>query len=114
MEDGSFGTSFEKIQAAIDENIELSNWEVAAEISHIFEIEHDWEDTEDISMEMNDKVPAYKYAEIDEVLGGVLVPTDEAKLVAVADGKFADPIKCTDSLMNVIAERLPKPANPTA
>ena len=63
---------------------------------------------------MNDKVPAYKYAEIDEVLGGVLVPTAEAKLVAVADGKFADPIKCTDSLMNVIAERLPKPANPTA
>lgn len=102
------------VQAAIDENIELSNWEVAAEISHIFEIEHDWEDTEDISMEMNDKVPAYKYAEIDEVLGGVLVPTAEAKLVAVADGKFADPIKCTDSLMNVIAERLPKPANPTA
>ena len=102
------------VQAAIDENIELSNWEVATEISHIFEIEHDWEDTEDISMEMNDKVPAYKYAEIDEVLGGVLVPTAEAKLVAVADGKFADPIKCTDSLMNVIAERLPKPANPTA
>lgn len=102
------------VQAAIDEGILLSNWEVAAEIAHVFEVDYDWEDTEDISMEMDDCVPAYKYAEVDEVLGGVLKPTDEAKLVAVADGKLAEPLKCTDSLMNVIAERLPKAANPTA
>ena len=63
---------------------------------------------------MYDTVPAYKYAELDEVLGGVLAPAEDARLAAVADGKFADPVKCTDSLMNVIAERLPKPANPTA
>ena len=102
------------VQAAIDENVELSNWEVAAEIAHVFEVDYEWEDTDDISDEMYDAVPAYKYAELDEVLGGVLAPTEDAKLVAVEDGKFADPIKCTDSLMNVIAERLPKPANPTA
>ena len=102
------------VQAAIDENVALSNWEVAAEIAHVFEVDYEWEDTDDISDEMYDTVPAYKYAELDEVLGGVLAPTEAAKLVAVADGKFADPIKCTDSLMNVIAERLPKPANPTA
>ena len=59
-------------------------------------------------------VPAYKYAVVDEVLGGVLKPADDARLAVVGDAKFADPIKCTDSLMNVIAERLPKPANPTA
>ena len=102
------------VQAAIDEGIGLSNWEVAAEIAHVYEVDYDWEDTEDISMEMDDAVPAYKYAEIDEVLGGVLTPSEDAKLVAAADDKFADPIKCTDSLMNVIKERIPKPANPTA
>lgn len=102
------------VQAAIDEGIGLSNWEVAAEIAHVYEVDYDWEDTEDISMEMDDAVPAYKYAEIDEVLGGVLTPSEDAKLVAAADDKFSDPIKCTDSLMNVIKERIPKPANPTA
>ena len=102
------------VQAAIDENVLLSNWEVAAEIAHVFEVDYEWEDTEDISDEMYDTVPAYKYAELDEVLGGVLAPAEDARLAAVADGKFADPVKCTDSLMNVIAERLPKPANPTA
>jgi formate dehydrogenase major subunit len=101
------------VQAAINEDVELSNWEVAAEIAHVFEVDYEWEDTEDISAEMDDEVPAYKYAVIDEVLGGVLTPAD-AKLVVVGDAKFADPIKCTDSLMNVISERLPKPANPTA
>ncbi len=102
------------VQAAIDEDVSLNNWEVAAEIAHVFEVDYEWEDTEDISAEMCDTVPAYKYAELDEVLGGVLAPTGDARLVPVEDGKLADPIKCTDSLMNVIAERLPNPANPTA
>ena len=102
------------MQAAIDEDVALSNCEVAAEIAHVFEVDYEWEDTEDISKEMDDVIARYKYAEVDEVLGGVLIPTEDAKLVAVADGKFAEPIKCTDSLMNVIAERLPKAANPTA
>lgn len=102
------------VQAAIDEGVELSNWEVAAEIAHVFEVDYDWKDTEDISLEMDDAVPAYKHAEIGEILGGVLSPSAEAKLVTVGDDKFAEPIKCTDSLMNVIKERIPKPVNPTA
>lgn len=102
------------VQAAIEEDVALSNWEVAAEIAHVFEVDYQWEDTEDISAEMDDMVPAYKYAEVGEVLGGVLVPAGDAKLVAVKDGEFADKLNCTDSLMNVICERLPKPANPTA
>ncbi|MBR3788237.1 MAG: FAD-dependent oxidoreductase [Firmicutes bacterium] len=114
--DGTYTNTERRLQfveAAIDEDVLLSNWEVAAEISHVFEIDHEWEDTEDISMEMDDTVPSYKYAELDEVLGGVLTPAD-AKLVAVGNVQFIDPLKCTDSLMNVISERLPKPANPTA
>lgn len=102
------------VQAAIEEDVELANWEIATEIAHVFEVDYEWENTEDISVAMNDEVPAYKYAVVDEVLGGVLKPADDARLAVIGDAKFADPIKCTDSLMNVIVERLPKPANPTA
>lgn len=102
------------VEAAIDEDILFSNWEVAAEIAHIFEVDFDWEDTDDISDEMSDTVEAYKYAELGEVLGGVLAPASGAALVAVADGPAFDELPCTDSLMQVISMRLPKPANPTA
>ena len=61
---------------------------------------------------MEDCVPTYKYAEIDEVLGGVLMPVD-AKLAVVSGNVFGDRLECTDSLMNCISERLPKMANPT-
>lgn len=102
------------VQAAIDEEVMLSNWEVAVEIAHIFEVDYAWEDTEDISVEMDNTVLTYKYAEPGAILGDVLAPISDAKLVAVADGKFVEPLACTDSLMNVIAGRLPKMANPTA
>ena len=102
------------MQAAIDEEVLFSNWEVAAEIAHVFEAEFDWETTEDISDEMNDKVPVYKFAELGEITGGILMPGSDAKLVPASAGAlFADPLKCTDSLMNVIDERLPEPVSPT-
>lgn len=113
--DGTFTNTERRIQpvlAAIDEDIYLSNWEVAAAIAQIFEVDCEWESTEDISFEMEDCVPTYKYAELDEVLGGVLVPVD-ARLAAIEGNVFGDYLKCTDSLMNCIAERLPKMANPT-
>ena len=102
------------VQAAIDEDILFSNWEVAAEIAHIFEVDFAWDGTDDISDEMCDTVDSYKYAQIGEVLGGVLKPSEDAALVAVADGPVVDELPCTDSLMQVISMRLPKPANPTA
>ena len=102
------------VEAAIDEGILFSNWEVAAEIAHVFEVDFDWEDTDDISDEMSDTVPAYKYAMLDEVLGGAFAPTEDACLVAVADGPVVDELPTTDSLMQVIKERLPKPVDPTA
>lgn len=102
------------VQAAIDEDILFSNWEVAAEIAHIFEVDFAWDGTDDISDEMCDTVDAYKYAQIGEVLSGVLKPSEDAALVAVADGPVVDELPCTDSLMQVISMRLPKPANPTA
>ena len=114
--DGTYTNTERRLQpvyAAIDEDIELSNWEVAAAIAGIFEEDCGWESTEDISDEMDDCVPAYKYAVLDEVLGGVLKPA-EPKLVAAESDVFGDQLPCTDSLMNAIAERLPVMADPTA
>ena len=101
------------VEAAVDEGILLANWEVAQEIAHIFEVETPWEDTDDISDEMCDTEPLYKYSIMDEVRGGVLAPV-APKLVAVPDGPLTDPLETTDSLMQSIIERIPKPACPTA
>ena len=115
--DGTFTNTERRMQlveAAIDEDILFSNWEVAAEIAHVFEVDFEWEGTDDISDEMSDTVDAYKYAQLNDVLGGVLKPADGAALVAVADGPVVEELPCTDSLMQIIMQRLPKPANPTA
>ena len=114
--DGTFTNTERRMQlvkAAIDEGIDMANWQVASEISHIFEVDNEWESTEDISAEMNYEVERYRLAELGEVLGGVLEPTEDAKLVAVGRGVFADPIPCTDAHMNNISERLPKAVIPT-
>lgn len=84
----------------------FSNWEVAAELAHVYEVEMPFDDVEDISDEMNDKLPVYRYAEMGEISGGVL-ECKEAKLAAVADAAFIAPLHCTDHLMNMIDERLP-------
>ena len=100
------------VEAAIDEGIEFANWEIASEIAYIYEVELPWDDTDDISDEMSDCVLPYRYAELGEVYGGVLQP-ETTNLLPVKDGMIADVLPCTDSLMQCIIERLPKPANPT-
>lgn len=115
--DGTFTNTerrLQLVQAAIDEDVLFNNWEIAVEIAHIFEVDLDWDGTDDISDEMSDVVDAYKYAMIGEILGGVLAPTEDAKLTVVGDGPLVDQLPCTDSLMQVISDLLPKPANPTA
>lgn len=96
------------VRQAVNEDVSFSNWEIAAELAHVFEVEMPYDDTYDISVEMDDTLYKYKYAEIGEVLGGVLVP-EKAVLKTVGDAKFADPLDSTDNLMNVISRRLPKP-----
>lgn len=115
--DGTFTNTerrLQLVQAAIDEDVLFNNWEIAVEIAHIFEVDLDWDGTDDISDEMSDVVDAYKYAMVGEILGGILVPTEDAKLAVVGDGPLVDQLPCTDSLMQVISDLLPKPANPTA
>ena len=65
-----------------------------------------FDDIEDISDEMNDKLPVYRYAEMGEIYGGVLT-CENAKLVAVEDAAFVAPLRSTDHLMNMIDARLP-------
>jgi formate dehydrogenase major subunit len=94
------------VQDAVDEDVAYANWEVAAQIANVFEVEFPWEDTEDISAEMDDELPVYRYAEVGDIFGGVLKP-EAPVVVPVEDGKFVDPLPCMDNLMNMIAERLP-------
>lgn len=96
------------VRQAANEDVSFSNWEIAAELAHVFEVEMEFDDTYDISMEMDDQLYKYKYAELGEILGGVLAP-EKPVLVPVGDAQFADPLASTDNLMNVISQRLPKP-----
>lgn len=109
--DGTFTNTerrLQPVQQAIYEDVSFNNWEIAAELAHVFEVEMPFDDTFEISKEMDDHIYKYKYAEIGEILGGVLKPEQPA-FKAVGDGPFASPLACTDNLMNVISKRLPKP-----
>jgi formate dehydrogenase major subunit len=99
------------VEAVICEDVDFSNWEIAAELAHVFEEEFGFEDESDISWEMDDTLPLYKYAELGEILGGVLKPV-ETVLVPVADSKLVDELPCTDVLMNMMDERLPGVVSP--
>ncbi len=100
------------VEPAIDEDVDFSNWEIAAELAHVFEEEFSFEDEYDISEEMNDAVPMYKYAEEGEILGGALKPC-EPKFTAAEDAKLIDELVCTDAMMRQTAERIPTPVKAT-
>jgi formate dehydrogenase major subunit len=111
--DGTFTNTERRLgrvqQATAEEDVEFSNWEVASEIARIYEIDFPWEDTADISREMDDLLPVYRYAAPGEISGGVLAP-EKAKLIVAADGALADRLPRADNLMNMIDARLPKAA----
>ena len=112
--DGTFTNTERRLQEVaefIDEETGMTNWEIAAELAHIYEADFGFKDTYDISVEMDDMIPGYKYSVIGEVLGGVLVPEDPG-FIAIEDGAFSEPIACTDNLMNMIKSRLPVPKKP--
>lgn len=96
------------VQQAVYEEVVFNNWEIAAELAHIFEVEMPYDDTYDISIEMDNQLYKYKYAEIGEILGGVLAP-EKPILQVVNKAEFVNPLKSSDNLMNVISKRLPKP-----
>ena len=108
--DGTFTNTerrLQRVNAAINEDVELSNYQVAAEIAGVYEVEFDFADTFEISREMKDRLPKYKYAKLGEIQGNVLSPINP-KFVVVGEAKFVDIHECSDNLMNVINDRLPK------
>jgi formate dehydrogenase major subunit len=95
------------VQEAVIDDADFSNFEIAKEIASIYEVDFGWETTLDISEEMTDILPIYRYSEIDEIYGGVLKPASP-KLIAVGEAKLIDELECTDNLMNSIVARLPE------
>ena len=95
------------VEAVCEEEVEYNNWQIAEKIAEIFDEDFGFEEEADISDDMDDMLPLYKYAEINEILGGVLVPED-MKFVVVEDAKMVDELPCTDALMNMMADRLPE------
>ncbi|MDR0885844.1 MAG: FAD-dependent oxidoreductase [Clostridiales Family XIII bacterium] len=108
--DGTFTNTERRlrlVQEAVSEDVPYNNFQIAQEIAAIYEIDFAWAGTSDISEEMEDVLPLYRYSDIDEILGGVLAPT-VAKLVVVGDAALVDALPITDNLFNTIKARLPK------
>ncbi len=109
--DGTFTNTERRlleVAAAVEEEVEYSNWEIAASMAEVLEEDFEFDSTEDISAEMDDEIALYKYAEVDEVLGGVLSPVEKL-FEKVVDDKLSDELETTDNLMKIMEERLPKP-----
>jgi len=109
--DGTFTNTERRLQAvnqAVNEEISFNNWELAAELAHVFEVEMPFDDEVDISREMDDLLLSYRYAQIGEVLGGAL-SCEDPTLVPVEKAAFVEEMKNSDNLMNMMDERLPKP-----
>ena len=98
------------VEPVIDEGMEFSNWQIAAGLAEILEEDYGFEEETDISAEMEDRLPVYKYTDVGEILGGALAPI-EGKLVKVKEAKLVDELVCTDTLMNTNAERIPLPGS---
>ncbi|MDR0596615.1 MAG: FAD-dependent oxidoreductase, partial [Clostridiales Family XIII bacterium] len=107
--DGTFTNTERRlqfVQNAADEDVTFSNWEVAAKIADVFEVEFPWNGTDDISAEMDDELPLYRYASVGDIYGGVFKP-ETPTIAPIGDGKLVEVLPCMDNLMNMIAERLP-------
>lgn len=110
--DGTFTNTERRlmpVRQAICEDVMYNNWEIAAELAYVYEVEMPFDDVSDIVAEMEAALPNYRYAELGEINGGVLCENVKATLQTVGAAKFADPLKVTDNLMNMIVAKLPKP-----
>lgn len=87
-------------QAATPEAL-MNNMQVAVELGRLLEMPMPYDTMDEVIHEMESSVPAYRYASEGEILGGVLAP-EKKVLVPVTGGKFADPMKNTDYLKELI------------
>lgn len=98
------------VEKAIEEYV-MPNFMLAQELALIFEDDYGFSEPEDISLEMDDTVESYRNAVVGEILGNVLKPS-KISYKKAEEGKFADPLLNTDSLMDMIVARIPEPYNP--
>jgi formate dehydrogenase major subunit len=109
---GTFTNTERRLQAvnqAVAEEVVYNNWQVAAELAHVFEVEMPYDDIDDIIMEMEEVLPGYQDAEIGDIIGGVLCQNGGFTLTPTDGNVFADALPTTDSLMRKIDALLPKP-----
>ena len=100
------------VRAAIKEEVELSNWQIAEEISRIKEMDFGWGSEKDIAKEMLDTEYLYKYAVVGKIQDGVLNP-EYAIFNPAKEDKFVDRKESTDIFMKVMDKRIPKPCDMT-
>jgi len=101
------------VRKAINEGIEMANWEIAAEIADIYEADYGMEDIDDLADALAKRIQAYRKGELFQIFGGISTPVSPKFVAVDKDSKFVEPMKCTDNLMNMIQERLPNPASMT-
>jgi len=93
------------VNPAVDIPVEYAVWEVAKEIANICEAGVSWRDEGEISSELNDAEPVYRYAAIGEILQS---DGSDGKTLfeAPATGKLVNVLPTSDNLTRMINQRL--------
>jgi len=100
------------VSRAAEAPIPYANWQICKRIADIAGTEAAWQSEADISSEMNDAIPVYRYALIDEARAWPDAETAEAALQSLDldkneyNGKLASPLPTSDHLTRSINRRL--------
>ena len=108
--DGTFTNTERRLQAvrpAIEPDVPLLNWEVAAAIANVYETVVTWGDEADLSAAMDEMVPAYRSAVLGEVTGGVLTCEAPVFVPVNTAAPLTQPMASADHLMNLMDSRMP-------
>lgn len=102
--DGSYINTerrFQMTSPTLKPAVLFNNWQLMCELTATLGMEFPYDSVEDIMAEMNTELLWYRDASEGEVMGGVLTPAKKT-LVPVADDAFADPMKNTDYLKDIM------------
>jgi formate dehydrogenase major subunit len=94
------------VSPATESAVEYAVWEVAREIANVCEAGIGWEDEGDLSRELNDESPAYRYSVVGETLRPDFAAARTELFAAPASGKFVSAIPTSDNLTRMINQRL--------
>jgi len=103
--EGTYTNSERRLQtvhAAVEPSCEYTNWEIAAKLAYIAETDFGWEDTADISAEMDEKCETYRNSVPGVTRGGTLKPVDPKLVVVTEDHPLVDTASSTDALMKSV------------